>query len=139
MTADKPNVAEASRAFAKKQKVTSHCIQVVMFLCLASTSYGYAASVIATTLSQPSFTKYMHLDTAPNSASLIGAMNALWFTGGAIGAIAAGWISSAYGRKICVAIGLTLLLVSAALLTASVNAAMFIVFRFFNGWGSVIS
>lgn len=117
------------------QKITPYCLRVILYICLGSTSYGYAASIIATTLSQPSFIRTMHLDTATNANSLTGAMNGVWFAGGVIGAIVAGWVSANYGRKLCVSTGLTLILISAALLTGSVNAAMFIVFRFFNGWG----
>ena len=129
------DVAEVPPTFVKKQKITSYCLRVTLFICLSSTSYGYAASVIATTLSQPSFIKYMHLDTASNAASLIGAMNGVWFAGGVLGSFFAGWVSGIYGRKLCVASGLALILVSGGLLTASVNPAMFIVFRFVNGWG----
>ncbi|OQU97883.1 hypothetical protein CLAIMM_03754 [Cladophialophora immunda] len=128
--------AEVPRDFVKKQKVTAYCIRVILFISLGSTSYGYSSSIIATTLSQPSFTKSMHLDTASNAASLTGAMNGVWFAGGVVGGLIAGWFSSTYGRKLCVAVGVAMILITSALLTASVNAPMFIVFRFFNGWGA---
>lgn len=130
---------EVPVSFEKQQKVNFYCVRVIFFISLSSAAYGYAASVIATTLTQPSFHKHMHLDTAPNAASLIGAIMGLYFAGGIVGAVFGGWISKAFGRKISVASGLLLILVSGALLTASVNATMFIVFRFFNGWGSVLS
>lgn len=128
-------VAEAPKQPTTDQKITPYCLRVILYICLGSTSYGYAASIIATTLSQPSFVRAMHLDTASNADSLTGAMNGVWFAGGVIGAIVAGWVSAKYGRKFCVSTGLALILISAALLTGSVDAAMFIVFRFFNGWG----
>ena len=129
------HTTEVPASFEKQQKVNFYCVKVIFFISLSSTAYGYAASVIATTLTQPSFQKHMHLDTSPNAAPLIGAMMGLFFAGGIVGGVIGGWISKGYGRKISVAMGLLLILVSGALLTASVNPAMFIVFRFFNGWG----
>ena len=125
-------------SFEKQQKVNFYCVKVIFFISLSSAAYGYAASVIATTLTQPSFQKHMNLDTAPNADSLIGAIMGLYFAGGIVGGVFGGWICKTWGRKISVAGGLLLILVSGALLTASVNPAMFIVFRFFNGWGLVV-
>ena len=128
---------EVPVSFEKQQKVNAYCVKVIFFISLSSAAYGYAASVIATTLTQPSFQKHMHLDTASNADSLIGAIMGLYFAGGIIGGVFGGWICKTWGRKISVAGGLLLILVSGALLTASINPAMFIIFRFFNGWGSV--
>lgn len=121
--------------FQREQHITLYSISVIGFITLSSAAYGYAGSVIATTLTQPSFLEYMELTTAPNADSLIGAMNALFYAGGIVGSFLAGWTSNRYGRKVSVAIGNGLLLISGALLTASVNPAMFIVFRFFSGLG----
>lgn len=44
-------------------------------------------------------------------------------------------MSDRFGRKLTAALGNGIILVSGALLTGSVNPAMFIVFRFFNGLG----
>lgn len=100
-----------------------------------SASYGYAASIIATTLGQPSFLQYMGLLTAPNAADLIGTMNGLFFAGGFIGVIGAGKAADKWGRKTMIIAGTIIILISNALLAGSVNVAMFIVFRFTQGIG----
>lgn len=121
--------------FGKKQHVNTYSLFVILFITLSSAAYGYAGSIIATTLTQPSFIEHMKLDTAPNANSLIGAMNTLFYAGGIVGSFSAGWCSNKYGRKASVALGNAMLIFSGALLTASVNPAMFIVFRFFSGFG----
>ncbi|KAL4802568.1 general substrate transporter [Aspergillus unguis] len=97
---------------------------------------GYASSIIATTLSQPSWYATMDLATASNSAALIGATNGLFYTGGAFGSIASGFIVNRYGRKKCAAMAALMILISSALITGSVHIGMFITFRFSQGWGS---
>ncbi|KAJ5717725.1 hypothetical protein N7488_003371 [Penicillium malachiteum] len=124
--------------FNKRQHINLYTVTVLFFITLSSAAYGYAGSVIATTLTQPSFTKHMKLDTAPNAAAITGAMNALFYTGGVFGSFFAGWSSKKFGRKFAAGFGNALLLFSGALMTASVNPTMFIAFRFFSGFGYVI-
>lgn len=112
---------------------------MIVGVAWGSAAYGYAGSIIATTLGQPSFYAYMGLDTAPNAAALIGTMNGLFYAGGFIGAIGIGKVSDRYGRKFSLALGAGIILVSNALLAGSVNMTMFIIFRFFQGLGYVIS
>ena len=121
--------------FNKKQHVNVYTAVVVFFITLSSAAYGYAGSVIATTLTQPSFVAHFKLDTAPNAESITGAMNALFYTGGVFGSFFAGWSSKQFGRKFSTGFGNGLLIISGALMTASVNPAMFIAFRFFSGFG----
>jgi hypothetical protein len=97
--------------------------------------FGYGGSIIGTTLGQPSFIKYMGLDTAPNADQLLGAMNALFYIGGMIGGFLAGFLSDKYGRKFTVLFGAAITLVGTALTAGSVNIAMFIVFRAVVGLG----
>lgn len=123
--------------FDKKQHLNVYTAVVVFFITLSSAAYGYAGSVIATTLTQPSFTRHMELDTASNAESITGAMNALFYTGGVFGSFCAGWSNKRFGRKFSVGLGNVLLVISGALMTASVNPAMFIVFRFVSGFGYV--
>lgn len=124
----------ASGEVDKKRHFKAYTIFICICMSLGSASMGMAAAVISTTLGQPSFIKKMGLD-GPDKDSLEGAMNSLFYTGGVAGAICHGWAANAYGRKGSIAIGSLVLLISQALLTGSVNAAMFIVFRFFSGWG----
>lgn len=125
----------SSRRFEKKQHANLYSICVILFISISSAAYGYAGSVIATTLTQPSFQEYMGLKTAPNAESLIGAMNALFYAGGVFGAFFAGYISSRFGRKWSATLGNLQLLIAGALLCGSVNPAMFIVSRFISGSG----
>ena len=109
----------------------------IIGVCWGAAAYGYAGSIIGTTLGQPSFLSYMGLDTASNATQLIGAMNALFYAGGFFGCFIVGYFADRVGRKTVIAAGAALVLVSNALLAGSVNMSMFIVFRFFNGMGYV--
>ena len=119
----------------KRRNYGAYTIFIVTFVCLGSASYGYAGSIIATTLGQPSFVEYMHLDTATNANALISVMVSLYYVGGIGGAFSHAWISNKYGRKASIIVGNTIILVSGALTTGAVNSTMFIVFRFTTGWG----
>lgn len=118
-----------------RRPYTWKMVGYIVGVCWASAAYGYAGSIIATTLGQPSFYVYMGLDTNPNAAALIGAMNGLFYAGGFIGCIVIGKLADRWGRKVSIYIGIGFILVSTALLAGSVNIAMFIVFRFFQGVG----
>ncbi|KAJ5444681.1 Quinate permease [Penicillium daleae] len=113
---------------------TGKCIMIA----LSSFAYGYAGAIIATTLTQPSFVTAMGLDKASNQASLLGAINGLYYAGGVFGAFTGGWLSNKWGRKISAIVGNIILLISAAVMTGGVNVAMFITFRFCSGVGSFI-
>lgn len=62
-------------------------------------------------------------------------MSALFAAGAGIGALVQGWSGDYLGRKKSFAVSLAIALVSGALLAGSVNVAMFIVFRFIQGFG----
>ena len=105
-------------------------------------AYGYPASIIATTLGQPSFLTYFNLidpvtgqetDGAP---SIISAMNAVFQVGGLFGIIGGSFVMDRWGRKAGMYYAAALSFIGGAPLTGSVNPAMFIVFRFFAGAGS---
>ena len=119
----------------KRRAYGPYTVFIVVFMCLGSATYGYAGSVIATTLGQPSFVKYMGLDTATNAKALTSAMVSLYYVGGIGGAFCHAWISNAYGRKASIIVGNIIVLVSGALTTGAVNPAMFIIFRSTTGWG----
>ncbi|OQU94412.1 hypothetical protein CLAIMM_00770 [Cladophialophora immunda] len=121
-------------AFERRRHFKFYTVLVVFFVSLGTCSYGTSAAIISTTLGQPSFFVAMGLNDS-NMASLTGAMNSLYYAGGIFGAICHGLIADRYGRKWDIFVGSTFVLVSQALITGSVNPAMFIVFRFFAGWG----
>jgi MFS family permease len=118
-----------------RRHFSAYLIFCIMFMGLGSMSYGYPAAIIGTTLGQPSFNSYMGLDTASDASQLTGAIVALFYAGGFCGSFFHGWMSNRFGRKASVLGGALMVLVSGAFLTGFVNIAMFIVFRFFNGWG----
>jgi MFS family permease len=126
---------EDSQTFERKSHFKSYTVFLIIFMGFGSAAYGYAASIIATTLTQPSFFEAMNLATASNADALIGATNGLFYTGGIFGSFCCGWMSMTYGRKISATFGALLILISSALLTVAVNMGMFITFRFFTGWG----
>ncbi|KAJ5780591.1 hypothetical protein N7457_005751 [Penicillium paradoxum] len=124
--------------FRGQNHVNAYSVFVIVFITLSSAAYGYAAANIATTLTQPSFQNYMGLLTNPNASAITGTINGIYQAGAVFGALLAGWMSDRFGRKVTAAVGNAVILVSGALLTGSVNPAMFIVFRFFNGLGSFL-
>ena len=54
----------SSVIFNRKHHLNAYSLTVIGFITLSSVAYGYAGSVIATTLTQPSFTAAMKLDIA---------------------------------------------------------------------------
>lgn len=105
--------------------------------------YSYPASVIGTTLAQPTFYSYMHLvnskgEASSNQAAVIGAMAGVFQAGGVFGIFSTTYIMDKWGRKpgmiFCSLVGL----VGGALVCAAQNTAMFIAFKFVAGlssWG----
>ena len=110
---------------------------------MGTMSYSYPASVIATTLAQPTIYSYMNLVSSEGEASfdqaaLIGAMAGVFQAGGVFGIFITTYIMDNWGRKagmiFCSLVGL----VGGALVCAAQNTAMFIAFKFVAGlssWG----
>lgn len=105
-----------------------------LIACLGSMSYGYSASVISTTLVQPTFVSYMELGTKSNANTLIGLTGSMYFVGGFIGTFNVAFFADRYGRRWGIATPVIATIIFATLLTGSVNINMFIAFRFFAGW-----
>ena len=104
-------------------------------MTFGSLTYGYCSSIIATTLAQPSFITYMHLDTDSNAAQLFGAINGLFQAGGYIGTLTTSLTADYFGRRVALLIGALFSLVGGALQAGSVNIAMYLVMRFITGLG----
>lgn len=106
-------------------------------MTLGSLSYGYSASIIASTLGQPQFISYFDLDstTNPNANALLGATNGIFQTGGFFGALAIGFTADRFSRRGAIAIAAAILVVGGALQASSVHIAMFLVMRFVTGSG----
>lgn len=70
-----------------------------------------------------------------NPVSILGAINALFNLGLAIGALTQGWLADRLGRKKSFYLAATCSLVGAALITAAVVIEMLIVMRLLHGFG----
>ena len=111
---------------------------------LGQIAFGYPASIIGTTLGEPSFLTYMGLlDVSVNppvekgdANQLIGATSGVFQAGAAINVFLAGWVADRWGRKAGFIYCSLLSLFGGAMLCGSKNIAMFIVARFFAGAGS---
>ncbi|OAP65620.1 hypothetical protein AYL99_01592 [Fonsecaea erecta] len=111
-------------------------VAIVLFVCLGSISYGYSASIIATTLGQPQFLSYMNLlPSNPQANALIGATNGLFQTGGLFGSLSIGPFADKFSRRGSIAIAAGTLVFGGALQAASQNVGMYLAFRFITGFG----
>lgn len=104
--------------------------QIILFVCLGSLTYGYCASIIATTLGQPTFLHYFALDTRSNANDLIGAINGLFQTGGLFGTLSCIWTADRFGRRWALFINSIITVVGGGLQAGGVNISMYIVARF---------
>jgi MFS family permease len=129
----------------------------VVGIAWGTMAYSYAGSIIGTTLGgfavdietfdllsdsylgQPSFFKYMGLDTNPHASALIGTMTGLFYAGGVFGCILNAWMADKFGRKWTAIFASVIVTIATACLAGSVNIGMFIAFRFFVGVGYVNS
>ncbi|KAK4941750.1 hypothetical protein LTR10_018354 [Elasticomyces elasticus] len=109
---------------------------IIAVMALGSLGYGYSASIISTTLAQPSFYTYFDLAARSNENDVIGLMNSLYQAGGFLGTFTVAYSCDRWGRRAGIAIPALLILIMGVLLAASVNLAMFIACRFWAGWAS---
>lgn len=112
----------------------------MLALCFGSLTYGYAFSIISTTLGQPNFFAYFGLTASPDDATLyaytnqiIGAMSGLFSAGGVFGSLAMAWMCNKQGRKVTLTVASVIGVVGGALQAGSVHIAMYLVARFITG------
>ncbi|KIW81686.1 hypothetical protein Z517_04712 [Fonsecaea pedrosoi CBS 271.37] len=103
--------------------------------------FAYPSSILASTIGQPAFLDYMGLldgtdSISPHGNTLIGAFTGIFQAGSVFGVIMAGYVMEKWGRKTAMIVCSVISIISGAILTASLNPAMFMVFRFFTGLGS---
>ncbi|KAL4875014.1 general substrate transporter [Aspergillus karnatakaensis] len=110
-------------------------IFIIAFATFGSITYGYCASIIGSTLGQPSFTAYFGLDTANDANALEGAMNGLFQAGGLFGTLISSWAADKYGRCKAIFAYTVVTVIGGALQAGSVHIAMFLVARFMTGLG----
>ncbi|KAL2406535.1 MFS-type transporter criB [Exophiala dermatitidis] len=124
---------DAEEGLLRRQKLNVHTCAVLVVLGFGSLTYGYTASIIGTTLGQPSFIKYFDLDTRSNATDLMSTMNGLFQAGGVIGTLCLPKVADKYGRRWACAVSALLAVISGAIMAGSVNVGMFIAFRFVAG------
>lgn len=108
-------------------------IVYILVMSLGSIAYGYSASVISTTLVQPSWIASMGLANRSDAKDLEGLTGSMYQVGGLIGTFTMSFFADRWGRRVGIAVPTVLNVVCAALLAGSVNIEMFIAFRFFAG------
>ncbi|ORY03954.1 MFS transporter [Clohesyomyces aquaticus] len=123
----------ASAHGVRKQHINAFNVLILCFVGLGSMSYGYTASIIGTTLGQPSFIKYFELDTRSNGTDLTSTTNGLFQAGGVLGTLMLPMVSDRWGRKWGIAISAILAIISGAVLAGSTHIAEFIAFRLIAG------
>lgn len=106
-------------------------------MTLGSFSYGYSASIIASTLGQSAFVRYLDLDPTvnPHAESLQGATNGIFQAGGFFGALLITPVADKLSRRGSILISCLLLVVGGALQAGSVHIGMFLAMRFITGMG----
>ncbi|KAH8693584.1 general substrate transporter [Talaromyces proteolyticus] len=116
--------------------LTGYNILISCIAAIGGYSYGYGASGFATSIGQPGFFEYFDLDPGSTyTANILGAINALFYFGLAVGSVITGWLADVIGRKKTFGLAATLALIGSALVTGSAAIAMLIVVRIIQGIG----
>ncbi|KAL6246340.1 hypothetical protein RBB50_006576 [Rhinocladiella similis] len=119
----------------------SICFAVAMSML----GFSYPASIIGTTLAQPSFYVYMNLLSSEGlvtakTESLIGAMSGIFQAGGVFGIFSTTYVMERWGRKAGMIFCSIMGLLGGIFVCAAQNVGMFIAFKFlagFSSWGFV--
>jgi MFS family permease len=96
---------------------------------------GFCASIIATTLGQPTFITSFNLGNIDKSQSVIGAIQGLFPAGVILGALSTNLIADRYGRRKTVFVGSLLAITGGGLQAGSVKIWMFVFARLISGLG----
>ncbi|PPJ50896.1 hypothetical protein CBER1_07593 [Cercospora berteroae] len=115
------------------RKLNAYNIWMLLFVSIGSMVYGYTASIIGSTLGQPTFIAYFQLATRPNGTQLIAATNGLFQAGGVIGTLTLPLFTDRWGRKAGLGVSAFLALISGAALAGSTHIIVFLIFRFIAG------
>ncbi|ERS97293.1 Sugar transporter family protein [Sporothrix schenckii 1099-18] len=118
-----------------KRALTKYNILIIAFAALGSLTFGYSNMIIGSTLGQPTFVDYFHVNRGGNADKITGAMNGIYTGGGFLGALFSAWTADQYGRKKTIFLGALLATIGGGITAGAMNLAMFLVFRFVNGWG----
>ncbi|KAK5942400.1 hypothetical protein PMZ80_004963 [Knufia obscura] len=116
--------------------LTWYNIVICLVVSWGGYAYGFGFAAFATSQGQPSFYTYFKLDPASaHTANILGACNALFNFGLAMGSLFQGWLCDVVGRKKAFAVAGACSLTGGALITASIAIEMLIVVRLLQGIG----
>ena len=108
-------------------------ILMICMMAVGSLAVGYANSVIAIAVAQPSFAATFDLEHRSDTNTLIGLTNSMFQAGGFFGALLSCFCLDRWGRRWGIAVPAAGSVISAALMAGSVHIGMFIAFRFMSG------
>lgn len=84
---------------------------IIIAMSFGSLTCGFSASIISTTLSQPSLLKYFDLDTRGDATALILTMNGLYQVGGFLGVFTVSWLADKWGRRAAIGVSALITLI----------------------------
>ncbi|KIX02609.1 uncharacterized protein Z518_08551 [Rhinocladiella mackenziei CBS 650.93] len=133
--------------------LTKYNVAICLVVAWGGYSYGFGFAIFVTSIGQPGFYQYFNLDPSSTytakqvphqdfrenisdwAASILGAINALFNFGLAVGALAQGPLADILGRKRAFTLAAVCSLIGAALITGSVAIGMLITVRLLHGFG----
>lgn len=108
---------------------------IALAISLAGLLYGLDTGIIATTIAQSTFKRYMyHSNTA--DSSLNGGIVSGYYAGSAVGSAVASWSMDGISRRWSLLLGSTVSVIGAAVQAGAVNPAMMIVGRALSGFST---
>ncbi|KIV85577.1 hypothetical protein PV11_01255 [Exophiala sideris] len=116
--------------------LTKYNIATTCVIALGGFSYGFGSAVFVTVIGLPGFYVDFELDpTTSHTANILGAVNAVYFTGCALGSLGQSFLADWLGRKKALYIAAILALIGSALVAGSVKVGMLIAVRVIQGGG----
>ncbi|OAG35679.1 hypothetical protein AYO21_10150 [Fonsecaea monophora] len=126
-----------ANAAVKIGKLTFYNILLAIFACSGGFAYGFAYQALTASIGQPQFYIYLGLERGTTyTANILGAINGLFFAGGAFGSVSQSWVGDKLGRRKALIIASSLALIGSSLVAGTVHVVMLIVFRLVQGWGT---
>jgi MFS family permease len=115
-------------------RANSYNFAVTFFAALGSFTYGYNSAIMGSVIGLPSFFPYFGIIYASSrGSSITGAINGVYYSGGAIGCWTIAYLADYLGRRRTIQIICVVCIISAALQAGSVHIAMLLVGRVMNG------
>jgi MFS family permease len=107
---------------------------VTFFAALGSFTYGYNSAIMGSVIGLPAFFSYFSIvESSSKGSSVTGAINGVYYGGGALGCWTMSYLADYFGRRRSVQIICVVCIISAALQAGSIHIAMLLVSRLLNG------